>query len=131
MAVDSYNARKDMNKRIVKVAHAVVALAFPLHPPGRPEKSRADELDVAVPLRIVMAHHPLVDADTESSGSTRGGKRALAALGRAGAQVVLSGHVHDPFDLMVEPSPGLPMRLIGGEWRINGVRLRALPGVGS
>jgi len=23
------------------------------------------------------------------------------------------------------------MRLIGGEWRINGVRLRALPGVGS
>lgn len=33
---------------------AVVALAFPLHPPGRPEKSRADELDVGVPLRIVQ-----------------------------------------------------------------------------
>lgn len=64
-------------------------------------------------LRIVMAHHPLVDADTESSGSTRGGKRALAALARGGAQVVLSGHVHDPFDLQVEPAPGLPMRMIG------------------
>ncbi|WP_164836216.1 alpha/beta hydrolase family protein [Actinacidiphila soli] len=25
-------------------AHAVLALAFPLHPPGKPEKSRADEL---------------------------------------------------------------------------------------
>ncbi|WP_245640944.1 alpha/beta family hydrolase [Streptomyces megasporus] len=25
-------------------AHAVLALAFPLHPPGRPERSRADEL---------------------------------------------------------------------------------------
>ncbi|MDX2682075.1 alpha/beta hydrolase family protein [Streptomyces sp. NY05-11A] len=25
-------------------AHAVLALGFPLHPPGRPEKSRADEL---------------------------------------------------------------------------------------
>ncbi|MEU7058370.1 alpha/beta family hydrolase [Streptomyces sp. NPDC046197] len=25
-------------------AHAVLALSFPLHPPGRPEKSRADEL---------------------------------------------------------------------------------------
>ncbi len=35
-------------------AQAVVALAFPLHPPGRPEKSRADELAVDVPLRIVQ-----------------------------------------------------------------------------
>ncbi len=35
-------------------ADAVVALAFPLHPPGRPERSRADELSVAVPLRIVQ-----------------------------------------------------------------------------
>ncbi|MDR3084018.1 MAG: hydrolase, partial [Streptomyces sp.] len=25
-------------------AHAVLALSFPLHPPGRPEKSRAEEL---------------------------------------------------------------------------------------
>lgn len=76
-------------------------------------------------LRIVMAHHPLVDADTESSGSTRGGERALAALGRAGAQVVLSGHVHDPFDLLVEPSPGLAMRLIGAGTLSQ--RLRATP----
>lgn len=35
-------------------AAAVLALAFPLHPPGRPEKSRADELAVDVPLRIVQ-----------------------------------------------------------------------------
>lgn len=35
-------------------ALAVVALAFPLHPPGRPERSRAAELDVPVPLRIVQ-----------------------------------------------------------------------------
>ncbi|GAA3315582.1 hypothetical protein GCM10020219_032420 [Nonomuraea dietziae] len=28
-------------------ADAVVALAFPLHPPGRPDKSRADELRAA------------------------------------------------------------------------------------
>ncbi|MFO1255076.1 MAG: metallophosphoesterase [Sphingomonadaceae bacterium] len=63
-------------------------------------------------LRIVMGHHPLVDADTESSGSTRGGKRALAALARAGAQVVLSGHVHDAFDMTVD-ADGLPVRLIG------------------
>ena len=28
-------------------ATAVLALAFPLHPPGRPDKSRADELRAA------------------------------------------------------------------------------------
>lgn len=66
----------------------------------------------AKPLRLVLAHHPLVDADTESSGSTRGGRRALAALARAGAQVVLSGHVHDAFDMTVE-ADGLPVRLLG------------------
>lgn len=35
-------------------AQAVVALAFPLHPPGKPEKSRASELEVGVPLRVVQ-----------------------------------------------------------------------------
>jgi hypothetical protein len=35
-------------------AVAVVALAFPLHPPGKPEKSRAEELGVGVPLRVVQ-----------------------------------------------------------------------------
>lgn len=63
-------------------------------------------------LRIVIGHHPLVDADTESTGSTKGGQRALSALARAGAQVVLSGHVHDAFDMTIE-ADGLPVRLIG------------------
>jgi hypothetical protein len=34
-------------------AAGVVALAFPLHPPGRPERSRAGELDGAVPTLVV------------------------------------------------------------------------------
>ena len=63
-------------------------------------------------LRLVACHHPLVDADTKSSGSTRGGKRALAELARAGANAVLSGHVHDAFDLVVQTEGG-PIRLIG------------------
>jgi 3',5'-cyclic AMP phosphodiesterase CpdA len=63
-------------------------------------------------LRIVIGHHPLVDADTQGTGSTRGGRRALAALARAGAQVVLSGHVHDAFDRVID-ADGLPLRLIG------------------
>jgi len=35
-------------------AVGVLALAFPLHPPGRPERSRAVELDLAVPLLVVQ-----------------------------------------------------------------------------
>jgi predicted alpha/beta-hydrolase family hydrolase len=38
-------------------ADGVVALAFPLHPPGRPDKPRADELkELAVPALIVQGH---------------------------------------------------------------------------
>jgi predicted alpha/beta-hydrolase family hydrolase len=36
-------------------ASAVLCLAFPVHPPGRPEKSRLDELDaVTVPTLVVQ-----------------------------------------------------------------------------
>ena len=36
-------------------AVGVLCLAFPLHPPGRPEKSRVDELDgVSVPVLVVQ-----------------------------------------------------------------------------
>ncbi|PKV87751.1 alpha/beta family hydrolase [Streptomyces sp. TLI_146] len=36
-------------------AHGVLALSFPLHPPGRPEKSRADELlGAGVPTLVVQ-----------------------------------------------------------------------------
>nr|WP_239085047.1 alpha/beta family hydrolase [Streptomyces halstedii] len=36
-------------------AHAVLALSFPLHPPGRPERSRADELlGTGVPTLVVQ-----------------------------------------------------------------------------
>ncbi|MFJ9027997.1 alpha/beta family hydrolase [Streptomyces sp. NPDC102274] len=36
-------------------AHAVLALSFPLHPPGRPEKSRATELlEAGVPTLVVQ-----------------------------------------------------------------------------
>ncbi|MDP3906294.1 metallophosphoesterase [Novosphingobium sp.] len=66
----------------------------------------------ACPVRLVACHHPLVEADTHSTASTRGGKRALAALARAGATAVLSGHVHDPFDQLVELD-GQTIRIIG------------------
>lgn len=51
-------------------------------------------------LKIIACHHPLVDKQgLESSGRTLRGRGALQALAEAGAHAVLSGHVHDPFDI--------------------------------
>lgn len=61
---------------------------------------------------LVTAHHPLVEANTRGRALTKGGERALAALAGAGVTAVLSGHVHDPFDLMKETANG-PIRMIG------------------
>jgi 3',5'-cyclic AMP phosphodiesterase CpdA len=75
----------------------------------------AVEAMAAVPAgwcRIVACHHPLVDADTRTSGSTRGGRRALETLAAAGAGIILSGHVHDPFDLTAH-TPSGPVRIVG------------------
>jgi 3',5'-cyclic AMP phosphodiesterase CpdA len=63
-------------------------------------------------LVLVAAHHPLVEADTRMSSATRGGRRALDALAQAGAHAVLTGHVHDPFDIAHEVN-GNTIRLIG------------------
>jgi len=63
-------------------------------------------------INLIAAHHPLVDADTRTSGSTRGGLEALQALQKAGAHAVLTGHVHDPFDID-RPTGDGSIRLIG------------------
>ncbi|MCW1401410.1 metallophosphoesterase [Novosphingobium sp. MW5] len=79
---------------------------------------------MAKPLTLVACHHPLVEADTHSTASTRGGKRALAALARAGADAVLSGHVHDAFDKKVEID-GHAIRMIGAGTLSERVRTTA------
>jgi len=49
-------------------------------------------------VKLVACHHPLVDKEgLHSSGKTIRGREALEALAMAGADAVLSGHVHDPF----------------------------------
>lgn len=64
-------------------------------------------------IRIVAAHHPLVDKQgLESSGRTLRGRASLKILAEAGAHAVISGHVHDPFD--VEHAVGdRQIRMIG------------------
>ncbi|MGY1720162.1 alpha/beta family hydrolase [Blastococcus sp. SYSU DS0552] len=47
-------------------ADGVLALAFPLHPPGRPEKSRADELaGVTVPVVVVQGERDAFGSPAE------------------------------------------------------------------
>lgn len=61
---------------------------------------------------IVACHHPLVEAGTRGKALTRGGSNALAELARRNVLAVISGHVHDPFDL-IHPTPNGPVRMIG------------------
>lgn len=61
---------------------------------------------------LVTVHHPLVEVGTKGKALTRGGSRALAALAKRKVAAVLSGHVHDPFDLIQQTAHG-PIRMIG------------------
>ena len=94
-------------------------------------------------LTLIACHHPLIEAGTHASAKTRGGANALAALAGAGADAVLSGHVHDPFDLEKDVG-GRTVRLIGAgtlssrtratppsfnELRVEGRRLEVVPRV--
>jgi predicted alpha/beta-hydrolase family hydrolase len=75
----SAGARVACRTAAAQGAAGVLALAFPLHPPGRPEKSRAGELTgVAVPICVVQG-------ETDAMGRPE----AIAAVltGRANASV--------------------------------------------
>lgn len=61
---------------------------------------------------LVTAHHPLVEAGTRGRALTRGGARALRELAARGVAAVLTGHVHDAFDLVMQTEDG-PIRMIG------------------
>ncbi len=61
---------------------------------------------------LVTAHHPLREAGTRGTALTHNGNRALAALAKRKVLAVLSGHVHDAFDIM-EATPNGPVRMIG------------------
>jgi 3',5'-cyclic AMP phosphodiesterase CpdA len=61
---------------------------------------------------LVACHHPLVEVGTRGTALTRGGERALMALAERKVLAVLSGHVHDAFDLTHATAAG-PVRMIG------------------
>ena len=89
---------------------------------------------------LIAAHHPLIDIGLTEPTRTHGGAVALERLAAAGADAVLTGHVHYPFDTPVERA-GRTVRLIGAgtlskrlrhsppafnELRIDGRRLETL-----
>jgi 3',5'-cyclic AMP phosphodiesterase CpdA len=61
---------------------------------------------------LVAAHHPLREVGTKGTALTANGYQALCALAQRPVLAVLSGHVHDPFDLIEETRHG-PVRMIG------------------
>ncbi|WP_343525864.1 metallophosphoesterase [Sphingomonas sp.] len=63
-------------------------------------------------LILVAAHHPLIEGGTKGTAKTRNGDVALTRLAAAGAHAVLSGHVHDPFDVPIDRD-GRIIRMVG------------------
>ncbi len=73
-------------------------------------------------LVLVACHHPLIEPHMRATSATRGGAGAFAALAAAGADAVLTGHVHDPFDVVHEIK-GRKIRMIGAGTLSERVRL--------
>jgi len=61
---------------------------------------------------FIACHHPLIEPHTRTSAQTHRGAEALQALAEAGVEAVLTGHVHDPFDIAHDVG-GHQVRLIG------------------
>lgn len=61
---------------------------------------------------IVTCHHPLREVGTKGTALTRNGSKALRELAKRPVAAVLSGHVHDAFDITETTANG-PVRMIG------------------
>ena len=73
----SSGARVACRTAVATGAAAIVCLAFPVHPPGRPEKSRLGELDgVKVPVLVVQG-----DRDPFGMPPKRRGRKLLVVEG--------------------------------------------------
>jgi 3',5'-cyclic AMP phosphodiesterase CpdA len=63
-------------------------------------------------VAIIACHHPLIRSGFVGHGDTHNGAEALALLAEAGADAVVSGHVHDAFDVAHQEADR-SVRLIG------------------
>jgi len=76
-------------------AAGVVALAFPLHPPGRPEVSRAEEIDADLPTLII-------NGDRDPFGVPD--RATVSAIGAPDSLVEVIVRPGDRHDLRKEPA---------------------------
>jgi predicted alpha/beta-hydrolase family hydrolase len=76
----SLGARVACRTSAVTGAVGVLCLAFPVHPPGRPEKSRLEELDaVTVPVLVVQG-----DSDPFGMPPAADGRKVVTVTGDHG-----------------------------------------------
>lgn len=61
---------------------------------------------------LVTAHHPLTERSPKGKRLTINGTRAMEELARRGVLAILTGHVHDAFDITEKTAAG-PLRMIG------------------
>ena len=61
---------------------------------------------------LVAVHHPLREVGTKGTALTKNGEQALRELAKRQIVGVLSGHVHDAFDILEDTTVG-PVRMIG------------------
>jgi len=74
--------------------------------------SNLESLEQDHRIKLVICHHPLLPESDGLKNPTIGGDHAFAALARAGADAVASGHVHIPFD-QIREREGQAMRMLG------------------
>jgi 3',5'-cyclic AMP phosphodiesterase CpdA len=73
---------------------------------------------------LVAAHHPLTERRADGKLLTINGTRAMEALARRKILGIMTGHIHDPFDLIEQTSAG-PLRMIGAG--TLSLRIRSTP----
>ena len=61
---------------------------------------------------LVTAHHPLTERDPHGKHLTINGEATMAELARRNVLAILTGHVHDAFDID-QPTPAGNLRMIG------------------
>lgn len=87
------------NGWVTEKALAECLAAIDAHPPGK--------------RILIAAHHPLTERrERDGKLLTINGTRTMEVLAGRQVMAVLSGHIHDPFDLTAETSAG-PLRMIG------------------
>ncbi|WP_137122785.1 alpha/beta hydrolase family protein [Segeticoccus rhizosphaerae] len=95
----SAGARVACRTAAAVVADAVLALSFPLHPPGKPEKSRADEArlvtDAGRPLAVIQG-------EKDPFGSPDEVEKALDPAAHVFAARGTHSFTKDPFEVLDE-----------------------------